>query len=322
MPRFLFFMCYNLEVPKINYNFVADFVISMMNKEIILRLYVLLLLIGLPLIICAQQRQVKVSLMKGTVLEGNLVEFKAFDHLVMEVKGQRVFIDYKDMAYIDDISQAKEDQQQDLAPVEAVVAVEAVKPAEPVEVVEAVKPAEPVEAVKPAEPVEVVEAVKPAEPVEVVEAIKPAEPVEVVEAIKPAEPVEAVKEKRFLLERGNNVFLECISNPENEAYNEAARDVLQRQMSRDGFWNITDQREEADFFIVCRANLEGRNDATIAIRSLLTGKESALGEIKKYEDVDDYRRVVWELYNKYIIPLHKAIENNKVSKRLKQDFTY
>ena len=316
MPRFLFFMCYNLEVPKINYNFVADFVISMMNKEIILRLYVLLLLIGLPLIICAQQRQVKVSLMKGTVLEGNLVEFKAFDHLVMEVKGQRVFIDYKDMAYIDDISQAKEDQQQDLAPVEAVVAVEAVKPAEPVEVVEAVKPAEPVEAVKPAEPVE---AVKPAEPVEVVEAIKPAE---VVEAIKPAEPVEAVKEKRFLLERGNNVFLECISNPENEAYNEAARDVLQRQMSRDGFWNITDQREEADFFIVCRANLEGRNDATIAIRSLLTGKESALGEIKKYEDVDDYRRVVWELYNKYIIPLHKAIENNKVSKRLKQDFTY
>ena len=272
-----------------------------MNKEIILRLYVLLLLIGLPLIICAQQRQVKVSLMKGTVLEGNLVEFKAFDHLVMEVKGQRVFIDYKDMAYIDDISQAKEDQQQDLAPVEAVVAVEAVKPAEPVEVVEAVKPAE---------------------PVEVVEAIKPAEPVEVVEAIKPAEPVEAVKEKRFLLERGNNVFLECISNPENEAYNEAARDVLQRQMSRDGFWNITDQREEADFFIVCRANLEGRNDATIAIRSLLTGKESALGEIKKYEDVDDYRRVVWELYNKYIIPLHKAIENNKVSKRLKQDFTY
>jgi hypothetical protein len=312
-------MCYNLEVPKINYNFVADFVISMMNKEIILRLYVLLLLIGLPLIICAQQRQVKVSLMKGTVLEGNLVEFKAFDHLVMEVKGQRVFIDYKDMAYIDDISQAKEDQQQDLAPVEAVVAVEAVKPAEPVEVVEAVKPAEPVEAVKPAEPVE---AVKPAEPVEVVEAIKPAEPVEVVEAIKPAEPVEAVKEKRFLLERGNNVFLECISNPENEAYNEAARDVLQRQMSRDGFWNITDQREEADFFIVCRANLEGRNDATIAIRSLLTGKESALGEIKKYEDVDDYRRVVWELYNKYIIPLHKAIENNKVSKRLKQDFTY
>ena len=289
MPRFLFFMCYNLEVPKINYNFVADFVISMMNKEIILRLYVLLLLIGLPLIICAQQRQVKVSLMKGTVLEGNLVEFKAFDHLVMEVKGQRVFIDYKDMAYIDDISQAKEDQQQDLAPVEAVVAVEAVKPAEPVEVVEAVKPAE---------------------------------PVEVVEAIKPAEPVEAVKEKRFLLERGNNVFLECISNPENEAYNEAARDVLQRQMSRDGFWNITDQREEADFFIVCRANLEGRNDATIAIRSLLTGKESALGEIKKYEDVDDYRRVVWELYNKYIIPLHKAIENNKVSKRLKQDFTY
>lgn len=289
MPRFLFFMCYNLEVPKINYNFVADFVISMMNKEIILRLYVLLLLIGLPLIICAQQRQVKVSLMKGTVLEGNLVEFKAFDHLVMEVKGQRVFIDYKDMAYIDDISQAKEDQQQDLAPVEAVVAVEAVKPAEPVEVVEAVKPAE---------------------------------PVEVVEAIKPAEPVEAVKEKRFLLERGNNVFLECISNPENEAYNEAARDVLQRQMSRDGFWNITDQREEVDFFIVCRANLEGRNDATIAIRSLLTGKESALGEIKKYEDVDDYRRVVWELYNKYIIPLHKAIENNKVSKRLKQDFTY
>ena len=307
MPRFLFFMCYNLEVPKINYNFVADFVISMMNKEIILRLYVLLLLIGLPLIICAQQRQVKVSLMKGTVLEGNLVEFKAFDHLVMEVKGQRVFIDYKDMAYIDDISQAKEDQQQDLAPVEAVVAVEAVKPAEPVEVVEAVKPAEPVEAIKPAEPVE---------------AVKPAEPVEVVEAIKPAEPVEAVKEKRFLLERGNNVFLECISNPENEAYNEAARDVLQRQMSRDGFWNITDQREEADFFIVCRANLEGRNDATIAIRSLLTGKESALGEIKKYEDVDDYRRVVWELYNKYIIPLHKAIENNKVSKRLKQDFTY
>jgi hypothetical protein len=127
--------------------------------------------------------------------------------------------------------------------------------------------------------------------------------------------------KGFLLESGNSVYIECISDPKNEAYNEAALDVLKRQLRRDGFWKIVDTAEESHFSIVCLANLQGKKKATIAISSLVTGNNEVLGELKGYEDVNEYRKTVWELYNKYILPMQKKIENNKTPKRTMADFT-
>ena len=127
--------------------------------------------------------------------------------------------------------------------------------------------------------------------------------------------------KGFLLESGNNVYLDCISDPMSVDYNEAALDVLKRQMRRDGFWNIVERPEDAHFSIVCLAILQGKTNVAIAINSRLTGKNEVLGEMKGPEDVDEYRKIVWELYNKFIIPLHKKIEKGEAPHKLKKNFT-
>ena len=127
--------------------------------------------------------------------------------------------------------------------------------------------------------------------------------------------------KGFLLERGNNVYLECISDPTSVAYNEAALDVLKRQMRRDGFWNIVERPEDAHFSIVYLTTLQGKTNVAIAINSRLTGKNEVLGEMNGSEDVAEYRKIVWELYNKYITPLHKKIDKGKAPNKLKKNFT-
>ena len=263
----------------------------------------LILLLCLPMTASAQQtpreqRQVRVTMMKGSVFEGALLEFKAFDYLILDVKGQKIKIDYKDMAYIDDIQQAKP------APSKA----EPVKKPKKARKAKAVKKTEEKPIIKIVEKVVEKPVVKPAEPVE-----KP--------VAKPIVVPKLSGNKGFLLESGNNVYLECVSNPKNEAYNEAALDVLRRQMRRDGFWKMVDRPEDAQFSIVCLANLGEKPIATIGIHSLVTGNNHVFGEIRKFEDVDDYRRVVWELYNKYVVPLQKKIESNKIPKNILKDFT-
>jgi small nuclear ribonucleoprotein (snRNP)-like protein len=59
----------------------------------------------LPLTAFAQQKQVRVVLRKGNVVEGTLLEFKAFEYLEVETEGKKVKIDYMDMAYIDVINE-------------------------------------------------------------------------------------------------------------------------------------------------------------------------------------------------------------------------
>ena len=49
-----------------------------------MRKFLLLLLICLPLTAFAQQKQVRVALKNGNVVEGTLLEFKAFEYLEVE----------------------------------------------------------------------------------------------------------------------------------------------------------------------------------------------------------------------------------------------
>jgi hypothetical protein len=227
-----------------------------------MRKIVLLLLMCLTFSGYAQSKQVRVTTLKGTVYEGALLEFKSFEYLLLEVDGKKIKIDYKDMAYIDEIPRTNS----------------------------ANKPQPETTATQTVE-------------------------------VSQTEAATLTGYKGFLLESGNSVYIECISDPKNEAYNEAALDVLKRQLRRDGFWKIVDTAEESHFSIVCLANLQGKKKATIAISSLVTGNNEVLGELKGYEDVNEYRKTVWELYNKYILPMQKKIENNKTPKRTMADFT-
>ena len=227
-----------------------------------MRKIVLLLLMCLTFSGYAQSKQVRVTTLKGTVYEGALLEFKSFEYLLLEVDGKKIRIDYKDMAYIDEIPRTNS----------------------------ANKPEPETTATQTVE-------------------------------VSQTEAATLTGYKGFLLESGNSVYIECISDPKNEAYNEAALDVLKRQLRRDGFWKIVDTAEESHFSIVCLANLQGKKKATIAISSLVTGNNEVLGELKGYEDVNEYRKTVWELYNKYILPMQKKIENNKTPKRTMADFT-
>ena len=127
--------------------------------------------------------------------------------------------------------------------------------------------------------------------------------------------------KGLLLADGNKVYLNCKCDAALVEYDKAALDVLKRQLRRDGYWVVVDNPSEAHFFINYTASSEGGGKILFSISSLLTGNEEFLGSAKVPEDVDENRKVVWELYNKYIIPLHKKIEKGSISKRTKTYFT-
>ena len=124
----------------------------------------------------------------------------------------------------------------------------------------------------------------------------------------------------FLLEGGNNVYLSCMSSPKDVAYDEAAIDVLTRQLRRDGFWHIVENPEEAHFILNCVVNLND-GKASIGISSDLTGGNEYLGTLKGAEDVTEYRKLVWELYNKYVIPMQRKIEKGSISSHTRKNFT-
>ena len=63
-----------------------------------------LLLCCLTLTCYAQQRRVKVTTYKGSVYEGNLEKFKAFEYVIIDTGGRSIMIPYNEMAYIDDVN--------------------------------------------------------------------------------------------------------------------------------------------------------------------------------------------------------------------------
>ena len=96
-------------------------------------------------------------------------------------------------------------------------------------------------------------------------------------------------------------------------------DVLKRQLRRDGFWNVVENKKDAHLTLICKVDLGKKMN--IGIGSPLTGKEDMLGDTNEPENVNDYRKIVWEMYNKHILTLQKKIVNEKVPKHLKKDFT-
>ena len=292
-----------------------------------MRQFLLLLLICLPLTAFAQQKQVRVVLRKGNVVEGTLLEFKAFEYLEVEAEGKKVKIDYMDMAYIDVINEETPAVE---TPAVETPAVET--PAVETPNAMAAKAAESKKEKAPKVKKEKAPKVKKEKAPKVkkekapkVKPLKAESPVAETAIVSTAETaIVSTAEtgfKGFLLERGNNVYLECISDPTSVAYNEAALDVLKRQMRRDGFWNIVERPEDAHFSIVYLTTLQGKTNVAIAINSRLTGKNEVLGEMNGSEDVAEYRKIVWELYNKYITPLHKKIDKGKAPNKLKKNFT-
>ena len=245
--------------------------------------------------VAQEHRYVRLTTEKGLVYEGYLLEIKSFEYVKLKVGGQTITIDFREMAYVDVIDSPNTAPP---APVKA-------------------------DTVVVKSPVVVKEPVVIKEPV--VEEFQPVVEKPVVGVPQPV--VEAVPEsqwsdyKGFLLAMGNNVYVDCVSVPEDKAYDEAALDVLNRQMKRTGFWKLVDKPEEAHFSIVCLANTQKKPSVTTAISSLVTGNNEVLGETKGFEDVTSFRKSVWELYNKCILPLMKKIEKDALPRRLRTLFT-
>jgi hypothetical protein len=273
---------------------------------------VLLLILFCSITVCAQQKQrkiVRLTTRQGVSYVGFLEELKTFEYVLLDVGEKRIQIPFNDMAYIDELKRIesnKDEAKKEVETKKEELKVEAEAP-KPVEVKMPEPEPEP-------EPVKVVEPEPKAEPVKVVEP----EPAPAPEPVKVAS--KNTSYRGFLLEAGNNVYLSCMSNPKNVAYDEAAKDVLTRQILRDGFWHIVDDPEEAHFILSCDVN---KNDgkASIGISSELTGGKEELGSMKVAEDEAEYRKLVWELYNKYIIPMQRKIEKGSISKHTKKLFT-
>ena len=305
---------------------------------------VLLLILFCSITVSAQQKQrkvVKLTTRQGVSYVGFLEELKTFEYVLLEVGEKRVQIPFDDMAYIDELKRIepkKDEAKKEVEVKKGELKVEEVP--KPIEVKIPEHETEPVVAKVELEkveeapnleslPVPVPVAEPEPEPVVAPVVKEPelkAELLKVVEPEPSPEPVSAKVTSKFanyhgfLLEEGNNVYLSCLSSPKNVAYDDAAIDVLTRQILRDGFWHIVDDPEEAHFILSCDVN---KNDgkASIGISSELTGGKEELGSMKVAEDEAEYRKLVWELYNKYIIPMQRKIEKGSISKHTKKLFT-
>ena len=300
----------------------------------------------------AVAKQVKVVTNEGVVYVGTLKQFKAFEKVVLIIQGKEYSIPYNNVEAINEVAADTPEQvPAGQAPSEQTPS-EAVKE-EPVKArsrkaksrkAKSRKEEQPEVAEQPkvVEEPKVVEQPKVVEEPVVVEQPKVVEEPVVVEQPKVLESPKALLEEPkanpepkvnpepnptskwtgytgFVLEKGNNVYLDCTSDPKNDEYDNAAVDVLKRQLRRDGFWNVVADKKDAHLTIICKVDLNKKT--SIGIGSPVTGKEEKLGDTDQPENVNDYRRIVWEMYNKHVLTLQRKIENEKVPKQMRKDFT-
>lgn len=291
-------------------------------------------------------KQVKVVTNEGVVYVGTLKQFKAFEKVVLIIQGKEYSIPYNNVEAINEVAADTPEQvPAGQAPSEQTPS-EAVKE-EPVKE-EPVKAKSRKAKSRKEEQPEVAEQPKVVEEPKVVEQPKVVEEPVVVEQPKVLESPKALLEEPkvnpepkanpepkvnpepnptskwtgytgFVLEKGNNVYLDCTSDPKNDEYDNAAVDVLKRQLRRDGFWNVVADKKDAHLTIICKVDLNKKT--SIGIGSPVTGKEEILGDTDQPENVNDYRRIVWEMYNKHVLTLQRKIENEKVPKQMRKDFT-
>ena len=304
----------------------------------------------------AVAKQVKVVTNEGVVYVGTLKQFKAFEKVVLIIQGKEYSIPYNNVEAINEVAadtpeqvpagQAPSEQTPSEAVKEEPVKEEPVKE-EPVKARSRKAKSRKAKYRKEEQP-EVAEQPKVVEEPVVVEQPKVVEEPKVVEQPKVLESPKALLEEPkvnpepkanpepkvnpepnptskwtgytgFVLEKGNNVYLDCTSDPKNDEYDNAAVDVLKRQLRRDGFWNVVADKKDAHLTIICKVDLNKKT--SIGIGSPVTGKEEILGDTDQPENVNDYRRIVWEMYNKHVLTLQRKIENEKVPKQMRKDFT-
>lgn len=123
--------------------------------------------------------------------------------------------------------------------------------------------------------------------------------------------------KGFLLAKGNRVYVYS----EDSDYEKAAAAELKKLLERDGFWTVVDHMQQAHFTISYFVYLTGRDKATLSVSSWRTGTTKILNQYTSNEYVKDNIEVVRKFYKNDVIPLQKKIENNKLSKRMTEDFT-
>ena len=306
-------------------------------------------IIILMMICCAMTgavaKQVKVVTNEGVVYVGTLKQFKAFEKVVLIIQGKEYSIPYNNVEAINEVAADTPEQvpagqaPSEQTPSEAVKE-EPVKE-EPVKARSRKAKSRKAKSRKEEQP-EVAEQPKVVEEPKVVEQPKVVEEPVVVEQPKVLESPKALLEEPkvnpepkvkpepnptskwtgytgFVLEKGNNVYLDCTSDPKNDEYDNAAVDVLKRQLRRDGFWNVVADKKDAHLTIICKVDLNKKT--SIGIGSPVTGKEEILGDTDQPENVNDYRRIVWEMYNKHVLTLQRKIENEKVPKQMRKDFT-
>ena len=293
----------------------------------------------------AVAKQVKVVTNEGVVYVGTLKQFKAFEKVVLIIQGKEYSIPYNNVEAINEVAADTPEQvpagqaPSEQTPSEAVKE-EPVKE-EPVKARSRKAKSRKAKSRKEEQP-EVAEQPKVVEEPVVVEQPKVVEEPVVVEQPKVLESPKALLEEPkanpepkvnpepnptskwtgytgFVLEKGNNVYLDCTSDPKNDEYDNAAVDVLKRQLRRDGFWNVVADKKDAHLTIICKVDLNKKT--SIGIGSPVTGKEEKLGDTDQPENVNDYRRIVWEMYNKHVLTLQRKIENEKVPKQMRKDFT-
>ena len=306
----------------------------------------------------AVAKQVKVVTNEGVVYVGTLKQFKAFEKVVLIIQGKEYSIPYNNVEAINEVAadtpeqvpagQAPSEQTPSEAVKEEPVKEEPVKARSRKAKSRKEEQPEVAEQPKVVEEPKVVEQPKVVEEPKVVEQPKVVEEPVVVEQPKVLESPKALLEEPkvnpepkanpepkvnpepnptskwtgytgFVLEKGNNVYLDCTSDPKNDEYDNAAVDVLKRQLRRDGFWNVVADKKDAHLTIICKVDLNKKT--SIGIGSPVTGKEEILGDTDQPENVNDYRRIVWEMYNKHVLTLQRKIENEKVPKQMRKDFT-
>ena len=293
----------------------------------------------------AVAKQVKVVTNEGVVYVGTLKQFKAFEKVVLIIQGKEYSIPYNNVEAINEVAADTPEQvpagqaPSEQTPSEAVK--EELVKEEPVKARSRKAKSRKAKYRKEEQP-EVAEQPKVVEEPKVVEQPKVVEEPKVVEQPKVLESPKALLEEPkanpepkakpepnptskwtgytgFVLEKGNNVYLDCTSDPKNDEYDNAAVDVLKRQLRRDGFWNVVADKKDAHLTIICKVDLNKKT--SIGIGSPVTGKEEILGDTDQPENVNDYRRIVWEMYNKHVLTLQRKIENEKVPKQMRKDFT-
>jgi len=226
-------------------------------------LFFLLLLI--PILSYAQNRQVKVSLRNGASVEGTVKEFDALDHITIIVGDVETTIPMSQVAYVSNIeektSKGIESSSQQKSESKEYVKV-------------------------------------------------------VVE-----DPLKDFK--GFLLEKGNNVYVNYSNSDEdkNATYDKEGAMVIRALLKRDGFWNVVDKEINAHFTFHYRVNTHYSDKAQLYIYSFRTDKALFLEQSRTSESESKNNVVARHFYENEIKSLQKKIEKGKVSKKIREDFT-